>query len=336
VGRRTRAHLPRRDDIDPPDAPFDAASAAGVAGRKRCVGYAGYAGYARYARLTLSLRHGSGWLTTMAKSEGQTYRVSEFARLAGVTVRALRHYDRLGLLTPRRTDGGYRVYTTRDLETLEQIVALKFIGVPLRDVAIVRRGTTEALARALGAQRRTLEAKQRLLARAIDAIGEAEAALRTGHPVHAGLTKIIEVITMQNDEARWLETYKELVERKRTHLLAIPKEQREGLRQQWAELKLEIARCLDEDPSGPKGQEFARRWLDLMKQTSGVDDKRLAAHFATRPKEIDMERIANEFNVAATDLARIKAALAPSDPRIWEFVRRAMAAHNLLPEDGRT
>ena len=35
------------------------------------------------------------------------YRVHEFVELAGVTVKALHHYDRLGLLKPGRTDAGY-------------------------------------------------------------------------------------------------------------------------------------------------------------------------------------------------------------------------------------
>jgi MerR family transcriptional regulator, thiopeptide resistance regulator len=45
--------------------------------------------------------------------------------LAGVSVRALHHYDRLGLLKPRRTEARYRLYCNRDLERLEQIVALR-------------------------------------------------------------------------------------------------------------------------------------------------------------------------------------------------------------------
>jgi hypothetical protein len=49
------------------------------------------------------------------------YRVGQFAKLAGVTVRALHHYDRLGLLRPKRGAGGYRVYSERDLELLEQL-----------------------------------------------------------------------------------------------------------------------------------------------------------------------------------------------------------------------
>ena len=50
-----------------------------------------------------------------------TYRVGAFAKLAGVTVRTLHHYDKVGLLHPRRDAGGYRAYTVRDLEMLESI-----------------------------------------------------------------------------------------------------------------------------------------------------------------------------------------------------------------------
>jgi hypothetical protein len=44
------------------------------------------------------------------------YRIREFAALAGVTVRALHHSDRLGLLQPSgRSGGGYRLYRVWDL-----------------------------------------------------------------------------------------------------------------------------------------------------------------------------------------------------------------------------
>jgi hypothetical protein len=42
-----------------------------------------------------------------------TYKTQQFASLTGVSVRALHHYDRLGLLKPRRSSAGYRIYTTR-------------------------------------------------------------------------------------------------------------------------------------------------------------------------------------------------------------------------------
>ena len=68
----------------------------------------------------------------MEHDSTKLYKVREFATLAGVTVRALHHYDQLGLLTPmRRTGSSYRLYSERDLARLEEIVVLKFLGIPL-------------------------------------------------------------------------------------------------------------------------------------------------------------------------------------------------------------
>nr|WP_254777826.1 MerR family transcriptional regulator [Rhodococcus triatomae] len=53
------------------------------------------------------------------------------AELSGVGVQALRHYERLGLLTPERTDGGTRRYSDRDLARLERISELIDAGVNL-------------------------------------------------------------------------------------------------------------------------------------------------------------------------------------------------------------
>lgn len=99
----------------------------------------------------------------------QLYKVHDSAALAGITVKALHHYDRLGLLRPQRTDAGYRVYTLRDLDRLEQIVALKFIGIPLKQIKSLLHRETLAVAQALRLQRRELEQKRRLIDRAIEA-----------------------------------------------------------------------------------------------------------------------------------------------------------------------
>ena len=96
-----------------------------------------------------------------------SYRAHEFAELAGVTVRTLHHYDRIGLLKPnRRTESGYRVYSDRDLARLEQIVVLKFLGLPLSDIRDLLRDDT-ALSDILRRQQRVLAEKRRQLDRAI-------------------------------------------------------------------------------------------------------------------------------------------------------------------------
>jgi MerR family transcriptional regulator, thiopeptide resistance regulator len=65
------------------------------------------------------------------------YRAHEFAQLAGTTVKALHHYDRLGLLKPRRSPAGYRMCCDQDLTRLEQIIALKFLGLPLKQIKLL-------------------------------------------------------------------------------------------------------------------------------------------------------------------------------------------------------
>ncbi|MFC5379796.1 MerR family transcriptional regulator [Aquipuribacter nitratireducens] len=62
--------------------------------------------------------------------------IGEVARRSGVSARMLRHYDRLGLVTPSgRTAGGYRRYSDGDLERLLWVEALRSLGLRLAEVA---------------------------------------------------------------------------------------------------------------------------------------------------------------------------------------------------------
>ena len=62
--------------------------------------------------------------------------VGEVAALAGVTVRTLHHYDRIGLLSPSgRTGAGYRQYAPADLDRLHQVLLYRELGFPLEEVA---------------------------------------------------------------------------------------------------------------------------------------------------------------------------------------------------------
>ncbi len=196
----------------------------------------------------------------MKADANRLYRVQEFAELAGVTVRTLHHYDQLGLLRPRRSESGYRLYRENDLERLEQIVALKFLGIPLKRVRILLDRDSLDLAAALRVQRRILEEKRRLLDRAIGAIRRAQE-----RPGTAQLKKIIEVLEMQN-ESDWAMQYhtdeaKAKIQARRPQWT--PELQAECT-QQWTELIAEVKTALGEDPAGPKVQALAARWMKLV------------------------------------------------------------------------
>ncbi len=62
-------------------------------------------------------------------------RINEAAELAGVTVRTLHHYDKIGLLSPvKSAENGYRDYGEAELLRLQQIMFLKEMDFPLEEI----------------------------------------------------------------------------------------------------------------------------------------------------------------------------------------------------------
>lgn len=60
------------------------------------------------------------------------YTIKHVAQLAGVTLRTLRYYDKIGLLSPStRTQAGYRIYSPEDMERLQQILFFRELDFPL-------------------------------------------------------------------------------------------------------------------------------------------------------------------------------------------------------------
>jgi len=65
----------------------------------------------------------------------KAYTVSRLARMAGVSVRTLHHYDQIGLLKPSaRTEAGYRLYGEPELLRLQQILFFNELDMPLDEV----------------------------------------------------------------------------------------------------------------------------------------------------------------------------------------------------------
>jgi len=204
------------------------------------------------------------------------YKVSEFAEAAGVTVRTLHHYDRLGLLKPSgRTGAGYRLYGERDLARLQQIVTLKFIGLPLKEIkALLVRGNLD-LAATLRLQKRLLTEKRRQLDIAIQAIDEAErSAPSGGAPGWTALKKIIEVMEMQNDMGWTKKYYSEEAKAKIAERAKLwSPELQEKVSQDWHDLvrDIEAAMAAGENSAGVKAQALAARWSELVRGFTGGD-----------------------------------------------------------------
>ena len=252
----------------------------------------------------------------MKSSTKELYHTQEFAKLAGVTVRALHHYDRLGLLKPRqRSRSGYRLYSDRDFARLEQIVVLKFLGLPLKQI----RGLLEAesnLADALRRQQVVLGEKRRQLDKAIYAISNAQESVHAhSEPDWKLFRYIVQEIEMQNS-MDWTKKYyspeaQEKVEERRK--LWSP-ELQERVSRDWAQLLADIEASLGEDPASTKAQELAARW------------KKLLEGFTEGDPEIQKglnKMWADQANWPSQDLRdyRIK-------PEVQEFIFKAMRAEH--------
>ena len=234
----------------------------------------------------------------------------QFAELAGVTVRTLHHYDRLGLLRPARNGSGYRVYRERDLERLEQIVALKFLGMPLRQIGDLLKRDGCDLPAALRAQREALEEKRRMLDRAIRAIREAESA-----PTPALLKKIIEEIEMQ-DNTNWTEKYyspeaRAKIDERRKDFT--PEMQAEA-QKAWSDLFADVGAAIAEgdSPEGGRAQALAARWKKLVGGFTG-GDRQISEGLGKLWKD--------QANWPAPAQQQMKPFI---KPEVWDFISKAM------------
>ncbi len=196
-------------------------------------------------------------------------RIKAFAQGAGVTVRTLHLYDRLDLLKPAATsESGYRLYGDAQLERLEHIVALRFVGFSLDQIKELLAGSDLPLVEALRVQHEVIARQKRRLELALAAIAEAELALGDARADRwQTLRNVIEVFKMQNDWEWTREYYSEESRRKleeaaqRMGPAAIEESQRE-----WSELiaQVEAAVAQRVAPSSPQAQELAQRWRALL------------------------------------------------------------------------
>ena len=200
-----------------------------------------------------------------------TFRIQEFAKLAGVTVRALHHYDRVGLLSPaHRSESGYRLYCHDDLGRLERILVLRYLGLSLREIGALleRPGRTDAesLSATLYRQHAVLRERRVGLDRVLLAIEHAQARANAAEADWLLYQIILKEIQMQETQ-NWTDRYyspeglKALQERRQTLTL----EQGEEIGAKWQVLYREIQKALDDGtpPDSAEGRALVAEWMRL-------------------------------------------------------------------------
>jgi MerR family transcriptional regulator, thiopeptide resistance regulator len=192
------------------------------------------------------------------------WRIHEFAKKTGVTVRTLHHYDRLGLLKPRRTRHGYRVYRDVDAARLDEIAVLKFLGLSLADVKAAL-GSNSRRAELLKVQRYSLGHRRQLLAVALEIIDE----LEHGSPHWAQLAEFVREVGGHSDpQTSWRNRRLDEARRK---VFARRMASATTLSDYELNRDVRAAIARGDTPDTPAGQVLVARWRDSIERFTGGD-----------------------------------------------------------------
>ena len=107
----------------------------------------------------------------MNEQYSSNYSVGELAQRSGLTVRALHHYEKLGLLRPSaRSDAGYRLYSEADVLRLHRLLAWRQTGLALKDIGPLLDSESPALREVLARQVAALQAQMLQQQQLLDAL----------------------------------------------------------------------------------------------------------------------------------------------------------------------
>jgi DNA-binding transcriptional MerR regulator len=132
------------------------------------------------------------------------YTVKEMAELSGTTIKTLHHYHKIGLLLPCETsEAGYRLYGTKELERLQQILFYRELDFPLEKIKQLLDGEPDRLS-ILSSQKELLLARKRRLERVIQTLEESMEHTASGEEMDAA-----SLFIGFSTEQEWLEALAE-------------------------------------------------------------------------------------------------------------------------------
>jgi DNA-binding transcriptional MerR regulator len=111
------------------------------------------------------------------------YSIKQLAELAGVTTRALRFYDSMGLLCPKRLANGYRAFGPKDVDRLQMILFYREMDLPLDEIARLLGPDSTDAAQTLSEHLATLKSRRKRLDMLIETMERTIAARQGGTPM---------------------------------------------------------------------------------------------------------------------------------------------------------
>ncbi len=238
-------------------------------------------------------------------------KVGELARRTGLSVRALHHYDAIGLLSPaRRTAAGHRLYGRDEVERLQRIASLRRIGLSLEEVGVCLESDEYTLERVLELQIQRLDDELRAQERLRALLSALRNRLRQGGRVALDeLTRTIEV-TMEYGKYYTPDQLQKLEQRRRE----VGQERMEQVQVEWQELFAAYASAMERglDPESDEVKVLAKKSAELIGEFTGSDSG-IAASLGSMYRTEGPENVIESHGMHMA-------------PGLWEYMGRARAA----------
>lgn len=190
------------------------------------------------------------------------YTVKKLADMAGVSVRTLHLYDRMGLLKPGiRTAAGYRMYGEKELLRLQQILFYRELDIPLQEIRQILDQPGFDTVSALESHRSALKARLDRIMILMDTINKTIFNLKEGkmlqhEELYEGLPKEKAEAYRREAIEKWGE---EAVEKSEYQLKNMTREELNELKESFMAVNHQLAAMKDQDPESPAVQELVRK-----------------------------------------------------------------------------
>lgn len=256
-------------------------------------------------------------MTAMSQTD-RNFSPRETAKRLGISVKALRLYERHGLVTPLRSAADWRAYGPKQMAQLHQVLALKRLGLPLARIGELLSGDLAELGDVLALQELALSRENARVSHALELVRTARAKILAGQTLSIDdLTQLTKETMMTSkatpDEMKAIfdpisvkyftaEEAAELTKRKFDQ---------EAISHAWETLIAEVKTLMaKDDPATPAAVDLARRWHALVDQfTQGNPDV-----------ERRVKRVWNEAMADPEAAPKL-----PLTPEIFAFVGKAWA-----------
>lgn len=198
-------------------------------------------------------------------------KVKEVADLVGISVRTLHHYDKIGLLKPEEiTDSGYRLYSNKDLETLQQILFFRELEFTLKQIKEIIHRPSFNSEEALQTHRKMLLEKRERINKMIATIDKTIQYIKgeirmTNEEKFAGFNFNHNPYEKEARQ-RWGD---DVVERSNANLRGTSIDKQKAIEEKMNTIYRQLAKLKETSPESAEAQTIINNWYDFLNRYTG-------------------------------------------------------------------